>query len=366
MSRRTRLGLIVAGLLLGLVLVARLGSGGSPDPQERPGASSSDGGPSGLTVLRDLLLKTGHHVDSLRETPSRADLDPASTVILLDPGPIDPAETAALASFVDAGGRLVFGGDTSLTAYTELAETSIDHQTTGPRDATPIVPSAETVGLSEVRLYGGGSFAATGRALPLIAGPRGEGVLATLYPGRGTMVLLADASPLQNALIGDLDNAQLGLDLAGDRDRPVLFAERVRLSASSGLAALPTRWRVAFLGLVLAGLLLIASRIRRTGPPEEPSRPLAPPRRRYVDAVATALARTGEPSAAEPLRFAARRRLLAASPEGLDAGPEELARAGAAAGLEPAEWEALAVAPKDEKQMLAIGAALAKLKEVRR
>jgi len=363
---RSRMALIAAGLALAILLAARIGFGGTPEPSERPGASSTDQGRAGLTVLRDLLASAGHQVASLRETPSRAELDSAATVILLDSGPIDPAETAALASFVRDGGRLVFGGDTSLSAYSDLAGTTINHESSGAVTAMPLTPSAETLEVSRAQLIGNGAFAETGRALPLLAGTPGGTVLASETMGRGRLVLLADASPLQNALIGEGDNAQLGLDLAGDRDRPVLFAERVRLSASPGLAALPSRWRLAFAGLVLAGLLLIASRARRTGPPEEPSRTLAPPRRRYVDALATALARIAEPSAAEPVRLAARRRLLAGSAEGTGAGPEELARAGAAAGLEQAEWEALGTPLIDQRQMLAAGSALAKLKEVRR
>lgn len=363
---RARLATIAAALVVAILLAARLGSGGTPAPSERPGASSEDDGPAGLTVLRDLLARTGHDVASLRETPSRADLDPAATVILLDSGPIDEAETVALAAFVRDGGRLVFGGATSLSAYSDLAGTTIDHDNAGPADAAPLVPAPETLGIGGLQLIGDGSFARTGRALPLFAGASGQAVLATESLGRGSLVLLADVSPLQNALIGAADNAQLGLDVAGDRSRPVRFAERVRLSASPGLAALPDRWRLAFAGLVLAGLLLIASRARRMGPPEEPTRPLAPARRRYVDAVATALARAGDASAAEPVRLAARRALLASSAEGVGAGPEEVARVGAAAGLEPAEWEALGAPIADQRQMLAAGTALAKLKEVRR
>jgi hypothetical protein len=60
------------------------------------------------------------------------------------------------------------------------------------------------------------------------------------------------------------------------------------------LAALPVRWRLAFLGLVLAGLLWIAARARRLGPAEQSLEVSPPARSAYADAIALLLQRTND------------------------------------------------------------------------
>ena len=73
-----------------------------------------------------------------------------------------------------------------------------------------------------VRTAGEGAWVEPrGRAL-VVAGDRPVVVEQKL--GTGTIVLVADASPLQNRLLGHADNAALALALAGDR--PVVFAEK--------------------------------------------------------------------------------------------------------------------------------------------
>src|SRR5207249_7350779 len=102
--------------------------------------------------------------------------------------------------------------------------------------------------------------------------------------GRGRVALLADASPLQNRFLGEADDAALGLALAGPRKRPVAFVESVHgYGRASGVRAIPTSWRWALGGLVLAALVLIWARGRRLGPAERTTRDLPPPRRDYVD-----------------------------------------------------------------------------------
>jgi hypothetical protein len=91
----------------------------------------------------------------------------------------------------------------------------------------------------------------------------------------------------------------------------VIFAESVHgYGRATGLSALPTGWRVALAGLLVATLALMLARGRRLGPPERADREFPPSRREHVDAVAATLRRTGRPNeAAEPLRAAVRARL---------------------------------------------------------
>src|SRR5262249_61404349 len=77
-----------------------------------------------------------------------------------------------------------------------------------------------------------------------------------------------------------------------------------------GRGAIPGRWQAALVGLALAALLGVVAAGRRLGPPEDAARPLPPPRREYIDALAVTLARTNQPAPAlAPLQAAARSRL---------------------------------------------------------
>jgi hypothetical protein len=180
------------------------------------------------------------------------------------------------------------------------------------------------------------------------------------------LVLVADPSPLRNRSIGLADNARFALGLAGATERPVRFVERIASPPGEGLAALPSEWLWAFGGLLLAALALVAARARRLGPPERQARDLPPPRRRYVDAIAASLARTREPSsAAEPLRAAARDRLLLRAGLPRDAGPDRVRAAARSAGLDEEEAEALIAPVAGDRGAIAAGTALAKLARTR-
>jgi hypothetical protein len=72
-----------------------------------------------------------------------------------------------------------------------------------------------------------------------------------------------------------------------------VFAESVHgFGQSRGLAALPSRWRLAFAGLVLAGLVWILARGRRLGPAEPAEASTPPPRGAYIEALARLLRRS--------------------------------------------------------------------------
>ena len=130
----------------------------------------------------------------------------------------------------------------------------------------------------------------------------------------GEIVLVADPSPLQNRLLDEADNATLALALAGDG--PLVFVEGPHgYGTTTGLAALPARFKWALGLLALSALVLIAARWPRLGPPEPPDDPLFPPRRAYVDALAATLARTHDRTAAlEAVRSAGRERLARRPP----------------------------------------------------
>ena len=215
--------------------------------------------------------------------------------------------------FVERGGRLVAGGagDTTLLLSALLTDPPV-WSSVGIRDAQPVGGAPEIAGLDSVRTAGEGSWSEPGSTTPILGdGLRLLATVATL--GRGRVVVLADASPLQNRLLATADNAGFGLAAAGD-GRGVVFAEGAHgYGKASGLGAVPGRWQAALVGLTLAALLGVVAAGRRLGPPEVAARPLPPARREYVDAVAVSLARTNQPAEAlGPLQAAARARLARA------------------------------------------------------
>jgi hypothetical protein len=188
-------------------------------------------------------------------------------------------------------------------------------------------------------------------------------VLSVATVGRGRVALLADPSPLQNRLLDEAGNAALGLALAGPPGRRVVFAETVHgFGEERGLAALPERWKWTLAGLLLAAVAWVASRIRRLGPAEDERRPLPPPRRAYVDAVAAALARTRKPSVtADRVSAAVRRRVARRAGLGSDPPDSSVAAAAATLGLSDEEAAALTRPARDEDEdLLLAGRALAR------
>jgi hypothetical protein len=279
------------------VLAAGVVSVGAPAAASGT-ASADDRGPGGLAVWAAFLDAADHTVERANATPAEADLDPDGTTVLIDPGPLEPADIAALRDLVADGGHLVVGGDIDEGDLAELAGSPIDVGPSALEVARPLTPAPEVSGVQEVAASGTEAITRAGAALPLLGDGTGNVLAALATPGSGRVVLLADATPLTNQRIEDADNAQFALDLAGSPDRPVRFVEPTRAEPGEGLAALPNEWLWGFGGLVLAGLCLVAARARRLGPPQEAHRALPPPRRAYVDAMAAQLARAGDREAA--------------------------------------------------------------------
>lgn len=365
----SRAGRVALGIVAAVVALNALGFALEEldPPPKGPPSSSYATQPLGLQAWARVLEDTGRSVRRLREAPSERAPDPRQTLVVLDPGMLEPTDVRALVAFVDRGGRLVAGGRGSEA----LAEALAGAQRSGaaaPRDVR--VPGRagqvpEVAGVREVASAGGASWTAAGRAVPALAGgTAGEALLVVADRGEGRAALLADASPLQNRLLDRADNAALSLGLAGEPGRPVAFLESVHgFAPASGLAALPGRWLAALIGLGLAALVWVAAHVRRLGPAEEPDPTIVPPRAAYVAALARTLRRTRDPHAAvAPVRDAARRTVARRAALGPEPDDGEVEAAGRRLGL--ADEEAAAVAgggPGGEEGALAAGRALATL-----
>lgn len=321
-------------------------------------ATASDG----LAGYAALLMKSGHPVTRLRSSPSTARLDPASTVVMLDPGVVLQQDVTALRAFVRAGGRLVAGGQAPEAWLSELLAGAPSWTARAPHGADTLVPVPETAGVQFVESDGTGAFTQAGATLPVLGAPD-EALATVVNLGAGRVVLLADSSPLQNHLLAHADDAALGLAIAGPPGRSVAFEEAVHgYGEARGLAALPTRWKWALGGLLLAAFAAVASRFRRLGPAEPMPVPPQPPRRAHVDALASALARTGRPArAAEPVQARARSLVLARARLTHAAGETQLRAAATRLGLDADEAQAVAAPELTDGDVLPAGRALAKL-----
>ena len=361
-----RVVVAVAAFILGVNLltagVTVISGGSGPGG---PMSSSYATGGDGLAAYAELLRRDGHPVQQLRVSLDRAELDPGTTLVLADPTGMTEAEGGALAAFVTSGGRLVAAGPGAAPVLAGLPGGGPEWGPGSVDSAGPLVPVPEVAGITTVVAGGTGVWRRAGGTLPVLGGP--DGVLATVATvGAGRVLALADASPFQNRLLAQADNAAFALAAAGE-GRPVAFAEAHHgYGRGTGLGAIPWRWRWVLAGGFLAAIVWMWSRGRRLGPPDEIERFDPPARRAYVEAMAGALARTRQPEVAvAPLQERARRRLAARAGLPPDAGEEALRQAASQLPLARGDVDALFRPCRTDDDVVSVGRAMAHLGEAR-
>lgn len=348
------IAVIAVNLLLSWVRSIYGGAGGRP-------SSSYATAPNGIAAFAELLARRGHPVSPLRG--SLADgLPQAGVLVVLDPESITGDEIRALRTWVSDGGHLVIGGRPQLWVE-ELLDSPPRWSPAGLLEAQPLADVPETVALERVGGEGFGTWEDSAGALPVLGLPDNPArtVAAVATIGDGRAVLLADTTPLHNRFLSTADNAAFALNLAGRRGTPVYFAEGVHgYGSETGLAAIPFRWKLSLGGLALAAVVWMVAAGRRLGPPEPAGRDLPPPRRAYVDALTTTLARTrrGDEVIA-PMRAAARSKIARRS--GMEPDADAHALQGAARALGLTEGEIDAVFGRSGADPIGAGRALAKL-----
>jgi hypothetical protein len=291
---------VIVAALVAFGVLLRIIDALLPEPHG-PTSSSYATSPHGLAAYAALLSRHGHPVRQVRVPVADRRPRPGETLVVLDPGVMAPGEARAIGGWVRAGGRLLAGGSGAAWLDAVLARPP-RLEAGAPVVRRVLAPVPETAGVSAVRSDGAG-WSGAGPALPAI-GPVRRPLLLTARAGRGSVALLADPSVLQNRRLGQADAAALGLALAGGPGgRPVAFLETVHgYGAARGLRGLPTRVKWLLAGLALAGLAAVWAVGRRLGPPEDPERPLPPPRVEYVDALAAALVRAEKRSKREEVK----------------------------------------------------------------
>jgi hypothetical protein len=355
-STEARLVLGIVAVIVGLNLLAILADALVPSPGG-PRSSSFATAPEGVAAWAQLARRSGVDVRVLRARPTDASLPADGTVVVLDPDQFSSGQALALRRFAERGGRVIAGG-LDPGSWLDVLNPPPRWSAGGDEAVRVLVPSAVTGAAVNVRTAGEGHWSSPRDAVPVVGAP-GRPVVVIRRVGNGEIVLVADPSPLQNRLLAQADNAALALALAGDG--PLVFVEGVHgYGTTTGLAALPARFRWALVLLGLAALVLIVARWPRLGPPETPDEPLFPPRRAYIDAMAATLARVRVRTAVvEAVRSAGRERLARRAALERDATAETWTAAARAAGLTDEEARALQDVTDDDG--IAAGRALARL-----
>jgi Domain of unknown function (DUF4350) len=354
---RVRFLVGVVAIFVVLNVISLVVSVVSPEPSGKDGSAYATQ-PRGAAAYAELLRRAGHPIGYLRDPLQEARLDPGATLVVLD-ADLEDEERAALARFVRDGGRLVAAGENAGQGIVPRAPRWSED---GPRLARRTLPVPETSSVRRVASAGPGGFVAAGGALPVLGADLA--LLAVARAGNGRALLLADSSPLQNRLLGEVDNAALGLALAGAGERPVTFVESVHgFGRATGLAALPARWQFGLAVAVLAALLLLLSRARRLGPAEATGGEPPPARREHVEALARALRRARQPEVAlASVRAAARAQIIRSAALAPDATDEALRDAALRLGFEEDEVAALTGEREhgEDGDVRALGRALAR------
>jgi hypothetical protein len=345
---------VIVGLNVAAWLIRTLfgGPGGTPSSSF---ATTSEG----FAAYSELLERAGHDVSAQRVDLATDAPDTDETLLVMD-ADLPGEEADIVRRFVVGGGTLIAGGQEAASWIEPVVDDPPSPSATGITTATPV---GDLLGdVATVTSTGIGSWSDPGGGDAVLAGS--GGTLLTVHDvGSGRVWMLADSSPLKNELLDDTDNAALGVALAGDAARDVRFLETVHgYSTETGLGAVPINWRSALAVAGAAVLCYMWARGRRLGPPEQPSRDLPPPRREYVEGLASTMARSRQPGpAVAPVVAAARARLCARSGLPPDANDDAIEAAARAEELPHDEIRALTAGVEDDHGVMAAGRALARL-----
>jgi len=372
LSRAQRAAATVVGIVLavnvGLVGLRSTIGGGSPGG---PISSSYSTGGAGLEAFADLARASGHRVTRLKESPESATLPSTATALVADPKRLTQDDFDALGRFVLAGGRLVVAGEAATPFVQGATGRDVRWTSTDPSAVLEVDPSEDGddgAALGSVRRVAGdagGRWAPADGLTVLLADRERRAVIVSTEVEAGTLVALADAEPLHNDNLASEDNAALALELIGGSGRELIFIESVHGFGATGLDALPSSWKWAAAGVVLALVFGLWSAGSRFGPPEPDARKLRPARLEHVTAVAADLERVSRAPAelVGPLLDANRAEL--ADRLGVDPRASEAVwyRAAEVAGLDPAVVREGTNPPDDLEGALYIGALAAHHRE---
>lgn len=357
---------IVAGVVAFVLLNIALAAANEFLPSGRidgdPGSSFVTT-PEGTAAWFELLQRTGGEPERLTAPLSDISLDPSDALVVIDVAIMDDASASAVVSFVRNGGRVVVAvpdglrGDLAdaLLADRPLTLTDAPSTTFAVAEGAPL-----PAGVTDVETDGTQAIEAPDGTTPLLVDETGRALAFEYELGAGTVVMVGDSSVFSNRNLATADNAALAVAILDGRHAAFDEYSHGFLSDLVSEPLLPRSWRWTLYLMAAALIVFLVAAGRRLGPPEPATRALPPPRRWFVESLATTLARTDVGEATDPLRHAAARRLAARAGLRADAGPAELQAAGIAHGIPPEDLAALFRPAASDEDALAIGRVMAR------
>jgi hypothetical protein len=242
------------------------------DASENPTTYSV--GSNGAKAAYLLLVRSGYHVRRWEESMMDLPAGGAGTLILSEPqGTPTPEERAALARFVEEGGRVIAIGTTAAfflsnhsdsaghmyaipdpiagMTWERISSTSLSSITRAASEITLAPQAYWFPESSATKLYGG------------VEKPR----VVKYARGKGEVIWWASATPLTNAGLREPGNLEFFLACLGDAQRQILWDEYFHGHRRAEAAARRTSrftWIGAQVALIVAATLFTYS--RRSGP----------------------------------------------------------------------------------------------------
>jgi len=264
LTRRDRALLLTTGVLalIAIVLAAVLGDDESESAVPTTYSATSGGAKAAYLLLRE----AGFTVTRWERSPADLAQHIATTLILAQPESAPTsAERAAIADFVQRGGRLIAIG-APMILFLPAPRIDIDPQgaitfsRVKARTPSPITRAAPEISISPAAHWAADS--------PVAALYADDEVRVVKYTvGSGEVIWWAAATPLTNAGITERGNLEFFLACLGDPGRPILWDEYFhghRGIAAGPIAASPFRLVALPIGLAVVTVLFTYS--RRSGP----------------------------------------------------------------------------------------------------
>ena len=314
----------------------------------------------GVGAWHDVLIELGRTVERSRVPIVGATIDPATTVVVVDPeiDEFDRGYAQALLGHAEGGGRLVLVGVRNVGRLFDvtLDLTSTDESRAGLIAVSPLTAGVETVSVGEGTRY-------LGNDLEVLVSDDVGAVVVRWAHRRGEVIAVSDPWMFTNGWINGADNAVLAVRLTGAG--PVLFDEYVHgFGVDTGLSGLGAIIVTVVAVGTVAALVGMWAVGKRLGPAEQRARALPPSRAEYLDAMARSLTATKDRSTFSVLRVRALRHVHRIGSRYVGLTPEEQhMKAAAQLGLTAEEVTAISGRMDTRDDVAAVAAAAARIEQ---
>lgn len=312
--RRTLTWVLVVATGTVLIFGQLLGPAFGDRPVQGPKGSSHSTTGNGVAALAELatgfnyrVVRYGYPLKDISRF-SKHPIAENATLVILD-ADITQNDLAEVRNFVRNGGTLLANlnaSDDWLTGFHELRDYgasytgspsfSFGQPTEVQRSAVDATATTDDGTGYSLRVLAGSSFTlapdGADAGVTKLVQRKNETTGIRVKVDRGQIFALTDASMFSNDLLDQGDNAAFALALFGPISQPVVFAEEPHgYRTADDATGLPRNVRWFLGGLLMATLTLMWSRSRRNGPPEYPTRELAPARSRYLESLSSEIDR---------------------------------------------------------------------------